>query len=408
MFYDFSLHDPVDDAGSLHRISACTTYGPDWLDLPAQAPKLASVDSVNVTFTVGWWPRQDAAQAMPGIRSLAGQMRQYLESGHAVTNATVRLYAQVGQATIGVYVGAGFQNENVGSSAVQLFQDYIRSLNSSTQSIAMQLCGGKFRGNHTIGIIATSNGTFGIIQDAFKSWDVNQCLSFGESENITSAVTLTTPLITPGSIATKINATSHAAGANSVMSRLSRSMAKALPLSRRSECRTERVRLYEGCPEMAQKCGISGHDFMKYNPAPGFCTSLLPGQPVCCSSGTPPDIRPKPNADGTCYWYKVNADDYCSTIAAAHGLTLQDLEDFNKKTWAWTGCGVVWAETRICLSSGRPPMPAPVSGTVCGPQVPGTQPPGEGTDLASLNPCPLNACCDIWGQVSSSPQYKQK
>ncbi|OWT42647.1 hypothetical protein VFPPC_18207 [Pochonia chlamydosporia 170] len=63
MFYDFSLHDPVDDPNTLHRIYACTTYGPDWLDLPAQAPKLASTDSVNATFTVGWWPQQGAMAA---------------------------------------------------------------------------------------------------------------------------------------------------------------------------------------------------------------------------------------------------------------------------------------------------------------------------------------------------------
>ena len=45
-------------------------------------------------------------------------------------------------------------------------------------------------------------------------------------------------------------------------------------------------------------------------------------------------------------------------------------------------------------------MPAPISNAVCGPQVLGTVVPPAGTDISTLNPCPLNACCDVWGQVS--------
>jgi hypothetical protein len=45
-------------------------------------------------------------------------------------------------------------------------------------------------------------------------------------------------------------------------------------------------------------------------------------------------------------------------------------------------------------------MPAPVANAICGPTVPGTPVPPVGTNISTLNPCPLNACCDIWGQVS--------
>ena len=50
-------------------------------------------------------------------------------------------------------------------------------------------------------------------------------------------------------------------------------------------------------------------------------------------------------------------------------------------------------------------MPAPVSNAVCGPTVPGTEQPTNGTALADLNPCPLNACCDIWGQCGITAEY---
>lgn len=59
----------------------------------------------------------------------------------------------------------------------------------------------------------------------------------------------------------------------------------------------------------------------------------------------------------------------------------------------------------MCLSTGTPPMPAPVTGAVCGPQVPGTAVPAAGVALASLNPCPLNACCDIWGQCGTTAEF---
>ncbi|KAK3291492.1 glycoside hydrolase superfamily [Chaetomium fimeti] len=50
-------------------------------------------------------------------------------------------------------------------------------------------------------------------------------------------------------------------------------------------------------------------------------------------------------------------------------------------------------------------MPAAVDGTVCGPQVPGTAKPPSGTDISGLNPCPLNACCNIWGQCGTTADF---
>lgn len=44
-------------------------------------------------------------------------------------------------------------------------------------------------------------------------------------------------------------------------------------------------------------------------------------------------------------------------------------------------------------------MPSIMKNAVCGPQKPGTKRPGKWGDIESLNPCPLNACCDVWGYV---------
>jgi hypothetical protein len=51
-------------------------------------------------------------------------------------------------------------------------------------------------------------------------------------------------------------------------------------------------------------------------------------------------------------------------------------------------------------------MPAPLANAVCGPQKPGTAVPASGTgDVSSLNPCPLNACCDVWGQCGITAEF---
>lgn len=50
-------------------------------------------------------------------------------------------------------------------------------------------------------------------------------------------------------------------------------------------------------------------------------------------------------------------------------------------------------------------MPAVISNAVCGPQVNGTATAPHGADLSTLNECPLNASCDIWGQCGVTSEF---
>ncbi|KAJ6789350.1 hypothetical protein PWT90_08759 [Aphanocladium album] len=104
-----------------------------------------------------------------------------------------------------------------------------------------------------------------------------------------------------------------------------------------------------------------------------------------------PELRPKPNEDGSCATYPVDHNDGCSMIAVARQLTVDDLEEFNKNTWGWQGC--------------EAPMPNPVENAECGPTVPGTKPPPAGISLADLNQCPLKVCCNIWGHCGFSDDF---
>ena len=170
-------------------------------------------------------------------------------------------------------------------------------------------------------------------------------------------------------------------------------------------CVTKEVQGGDSCGSMASKCGLSANDFMQVNTKENICSSLVQGQQVCCSNGKLPDRRPKPETDGTCASYKTNKEDSCASIAASRDLTVDDIETFNKKTWGWNGCDVLWLGFRLCVSEGDPPMPEPVANAVCGPTAPGSVAPPKGVDLASLNPCPLRACCNVWGQCGLSDDF---
>ncbi|KAL7783620.1 glycoside hydrolase family 18 protein [Trichoderma ceciliae] len=180
------------------------------------------------------------------------------------------------------------------------------------------------------------------------------------------------------------------------------------PANSAGTCKTKSVVGGDSCASMAQKCGLKAADFTKlHSDDKNFCSALMVGQSVCCTHGKLPDITPKPGTDGSCFVYTIKTDDDCSTIAASHGLTVARIEEHNKKTWGCNGCKVLFEKAQICLSTGTPPFPVSVSNAVYGPQVPGTKKPTSGSsdDWAKLNPCPLNVCCNVWGQCGTTDDF---
>ncbi|PYI03570.1 glycoside hydrolase [Aspergillus sclerotiicarbonarius CBS 121057] len=163
----------------------------------------------------------------------------------------------------------------------------------------------------------------------------------------------------------------------------------------------------DGCWSLAERCDITEAELETYNPASDFCNTIQVGQYVCCSAGTLPDFSPKPYSNGTCYTYTVGSGDSCAAIATANQMNVTKIPTYNKHTWGWAGCLRLQVDQRICLSEGTPPFPAPMENAVCGPQVPGTtQPAGmAASNWTNLNPCPLNACCDIWGQCGITSEF---
>ncbi|GBF66810.1 killer toxin subunits alpha/beta [Trichophyton mentagrophytes] len=219
--------------------------------------------------------------------------------------------------------------------------------------MAMQLCQEGYDADHIFGFIATSNGSFTHIQSALRTWVKADYLSFIKSKDIVVPAYFTTPPLGPTTKSTLSG---------------------------------------------TKKCGIADADIIEYNSASNVNSF---------TTGAVPDLKSKPSPDGSCYTHTFQAGDNCSSVAAANGLTNDDLENFNKKTWAWNGCSNVWVGTFACLSMGRPPFPPPIANAVCGPQVPGSKIPTDDSDIASLNPCPLNACCNFWGQCGTTEEFRE-
>lgn len=405
MFYDFSLYDEVDDDSSNHRINACSSFGTDFTELASSEPKSTNTaQTVDVDFEIGWW-NEGFGLAASGLRSLIAQIREYADNGHGATDRPFIMFGQSGQATIGLYIGQGLLNQGLSASAMKLFEDKLDNLNVSTPSLAMQLCEPSYGSDHIFGLMVTSNGTFTPVQTAIKTWANATCLSFSESTNITGQAIFTTPLVPTNS-----TTNSTLSNSTSLFERTSQHQAhKRYPsharFHARADCRTVQVDSGDSCAKLATKCGITAAEFTKINSDSSFCANLRPKQHVCCSSGTLPDFSPSQGSDGTCYTYQVKTDDNCDDLAAQFSLTRDKIEDFNKNTWGWNGCKLLFVGTNMCLSKGSAPFPAPIANAQCGPQKPDSKPPTDGTKVTDMNPCPLNACCNIWGQCGITKDF---
>ncbi|OBT51727.1 hypothetical protein VE04_08607 [Pseudogymnoascus sp. 24MN13] len=339
-----------------HTVSAVTT------------PCGNSVLQTRVNVQLGWWdsegPSEDAATARD-VAAAAEQLSHYLSS-----DATKVLQAS-----------------STSSPKIPAPDPQARGRS------AAQLCSGEASSSaiDIFGVFADATGSLLAVQEALKSWSRAQCLDGFDRSSTWPDVSLST---IPGS---NIKITPAPSDGESETNS---------GLVARATCKYTQAGAGDGCYALAARCAITQAQLESYNGGASFCTKpIILNQYVCCSAGTLPDFSPKPGADGSCFSYTILQHDICNTIATAHHTTTANIEAVNKNTWGWMGCGDLQLGQHICLSTGTPPMPAPVAGTICGPQVPGTKAPAKGTTLASLNPCPLNSCCDIWGQCGTTPEF---
>jgi hypothetical protein len=310
---------------------------------------------------------------------------------------------------VGVYIGSSFARKSLSSIVARLSGEVNANADGVAATTLVQLCGEKRNANHVLGVAVDSTADIAAVQRALSTWSrYGQCVD--DLESVVASwddisVWESTADLKP--LFASINSTTAPAShGNSSHGNSSSSSSLTLRLHKRADCTTISVVANDGCDTLAARCGISAAEVTTYNSVTDtFCSNLVPNQRVCCTPGSLPDISPKPNADGSCATYLATDNDNCDTLAAQYGLTVELLERYNNgSTWGWNSCSNLFTGVNICLSSGTAPMPAPIDNAVCGPTKPGTAL-VFGVDLANLNPCPLNACCNIWGQCGVSADF---
>lgn len=380
MLIEMTIHNPIDDPNTQSPIYACSTQ--NGLS-PAGSPSTSSCDEsfeqTLVNFQMGSLGSVDSevATAQSQVLDVINSTTAYLAS--STNYAGSHIFSASQDAAAGLYVGDAIHNVGAADSILTAFEAVLSQ--GLGHQMILQHCGSTAK--NTFGVAINMDGDLAAVQRHVRTWSQGGCASgFDQELQIPNSLLIAKPALQRSDA---LNA-------------------------RSSHCRTVRVASGDSCHSLATECGISGAKFTKYNPDPKLCSSLQPGQSVCCSPGSLPNNSPKTNADGSCHSYIVQPGDSCSTIAASHSISMADIEEYNSNTWGWMGCQKqnFKAGQKICLSSGTPPFPAPISNAVCGPQVPGTSEPDNGIEWKELNACPLYACCDTWGQCGVDPSFCTK
>jgi hypothetical protein len=437
MLLHFSVLLPLDDPNTDVLIRSCT-LGIDpasagdrtvinATSIPIDNPKLGAnlfQPSVNVAPACAIDGREtsgELALTASGGRASSQEALGLLDGMRKFFDATDNcdetfLFAYHKQTVASIHIGAGFGKPTV-ASALHAIAGRLQVGGSMANQTVAQICGGG-RGPETVfGLSIDNTGDIVAVQKTAVAWSRGDCADDTETQE-TLAVKVfdiaSAPLTDDDGAA--INSTSTTTG-NTTSSalrqrnrRAGRIWHRADTLGKRATCAHIRVEAGDGCTSLTTKCGIRGSDFLKYNPKTDLCTTLHPGDYVCCSAGDPyTDPKPegpKPNPDGSCASHLIQNADTCADLAKTYGLTEDQIESFNKgKTWGWTECRSMLAGYNMCLSTGSAPLPPPQQGIQCGPLVPGTEWTDTSIPMTDLNPCPLNACCSNWGHCGPFPVH---
>ncbi|KAI9700939.1 MAG: hypothetical protein M1820_006584 [Bogoriella megaspora] len=396
---DFYLYNSVDGSGTVTKLMTCITGNSTGEESSSIPPYLLSKHSGScytnavakkATLEFATSGQQGSAKAQ-AISTALSQVQSFLSGPSQCDTTSIVGYFK--SAVVGLYIGSSIDNKATTTEVFQHLTDALVHTNGYGTAY-LQLCGDQRNANHTFGVVIDTNGDIDTVQHSLASWSNATCIQNQSTSQLHDISISELPFIS------KSNATNSTNTASILPRAVSASS---------GTCKTIKVVAGDGCGTLASECGVSASDFTKFNPQPNLCSSLAVGQQVCCTAGGLPDIKPKPQSDGTCATYIVQNGDTCSAIAANNGLTAGDISKFNDKTtWGWFGCDDLLLGLAICLSTGKPPMPAKVANAVCGPTAPKNDSTGSkitNSDFSTMNPCPLNACCDIWGQCGITPEY---
>ncbi|UKZ76900.1 hypothetical protein TrVFT333_004615 [Trichoderma virens FT-333] len=414
MLFDLAIHTPINDKKKSVLIRACTTSTSNKKSHHKSDAAKRELDACRDSFVqtkVQLHVSRDVdkltTKPREGLIILFNKMKDYAQSIVATTGCSKESDVMLGYfdgSVVGIYAGRSLASATVPPMIDHLFDQY-KYPGYATSSMLTQICGHESDMDHTAGVAVSLEADIDYVQSALLSWNQGECASkpnIADDGSTYRDLTIhQVPL--PAAINSVAQGVENVNSGSKDLGRVT-NMAEHLDAQVNGKyCTMHKIAVGDTCASIAKTCKISVANFLKYNDVKGdgndFCRKLQAEKNICCSSGS---SKPLPEDNGGCYTYTIKANDECSTIGAPWNLTPKDIEGFNNKiTWGWRGCPNLTVGLKVCLSKGSPPMPAPISNAVCGPQKPGTVNPGQVKDastLAKLNPCPLNSCCNIWGQ----------
>ncbi|KAM3566265.1 hypothetical protein ARSEF4850_000773 [Beauveria asiatica] len=355
------------------------------------------------------WVSDGRKMPLEGVAAAASALAEKLKVRPKDGGDSV-LFAKRGRIIMGAFAGAELHKESV-SEIVDRFAKWSGGQDGEETQTAAQICDEDSFTSQILGIFMDAQGDVASVQSKLRDWAQAKCLESTDAltetwRDVSVSVVSGQDIIEGTSDGNSSSYSSNKSenSNNSNKSNSSNSSNSKSSLGPAGTCKTTDAKPGDGCWSLAQRCGISVDDFKKHN-ADGICEHLTAGQHVCCSAGALPDFSPQPNPDGSCKTHTIQAGDVCDAIARRNDMTVDQIDARNRNVWGWTGCSYLIPGSRICLSQGEPPMPAPIPNAVCGPQVPGTERPAGMDKLAGLNPCPIRACCNVWGQCGITRDF---
>lgn len=220
----------------------------------------------------------DDSKAAESLMYATQQVSNYIDNKPAVNGSRPTIaFGSSGSVLMALYTGHQVRQQGIHEELLKSFIKQIEE-NGASASILVELCDSDAeRGaDYTVGIAASTKGDITFIQDATAKWANGTCVAEIQS-NARVRPFAEIELDVPGSAAnssttsTKAKRTRHQSQVNKRQGRY---------------CTTRQVVSGDSCGSLASKCGISGPKFEEYNNYDkALCSSLTPGQHVCCSQG---------------------------------------------------------------------------------------------------------------------------
>ncbi|KAL7800674.1 glycoside hydrolase superfamily [Trichoderma afarasin] len=244
-------------------------------------------------------------------------------------------------------------------SMIDRLSDRHTKLSNVTVSMLAQICGQQNDMDHTAGVAIALETDIDYVQSALLSW--NQAERASKPKGADGQSTFQELIVHQVPLPAAVTSAAKVLTASELSSKRSEGFKNIADLldtpANAKYCTKHQIAPGESCASIAKACKISVADFLKYNDVKGdgdeWCRKLQAGKNTCCSSGS---SKPLPEDNGDCFTHTIKAGDDCS-------------------------------------------------------QKPGTVSPGLVTDasaLAKLDPCPLNSCCNIWGQCGIDSLFCNK